>query len=470
MLLAGFAEREYTPAEGVVPGQIEKLYAKGTRTPLMAHVALIESEGRGTALVSLDILFVSVACATRIRESVSKITGYPVEQIMVACTHTHEGCAMDCDVWEYQAAPDAVDHIEKKAAEAAQAAYDSRKEMKIGIGTGFDTRFNFCRDFITKDGYLIMNPGYKNHENFVKPYAAVDHTVNVLRIDDMNDAPKCFIINYANHLDTGSKEKFDADFPGHMRLALQKEFGDDVVVLFLNGCCANVNHFDYLHNSHKLRQNAEGVYPPEVIGKGLAETVSNLCPDIYTSEQDVFINGKSRYFLTARRRASAAQQEWGKALLESLKTAEKGKHEYILADGTKVGMREYLLAELYTSEITNVPPETMDIEIQVLQIGPWTLVGLPGEIYSDIGLKIKGASPFANTVIVEIANGYNGYISPEIVQRSGCYEGRYSNVAYTGPNTEKIIVDGAVGMLNAMFEAENLKVFGQSQVKSKHAN
>jgi len=112
----------------------------------------------------------------------------------------------------------------------------------------------------------------------------------------------------------------------------------------------------------------------------------------------------------------------------------------------------------------------MDIEIQVLQIGPWTVVGLPGEIYSDIGLKIKGASPFANTVIVEIANGYNGYISPEIVQRSGCYEGRYSNVAYTGPNTEKIIVDGAVGMLNAMFEAENLKVFGQSQVKSKHAN
>ena len=67
---AGFAEREYTPAEGVVPGQILENYAVGKNTPLMAHVAVIESEGSGTVLVSLDIIFVSTAFATRMRKRI----------------------------------------------------------------------------------------------------------------------------------------------------------------------------------------------------------------------------------------------------------------------------------------------------------------------------------------------------------------------------------------------------------------
>ena len=102
----------------------------------------------------------------------------------------------------------------------------------------------------------------------------------------------------------------------------------------------------------------------------------------------------------------------------------------------------------------------MDFEISVLQLGPWTIVGLPGEIYSDIGLRIKTSSPFANTIVVEIANGYNGYVSPDIIQRSGCYEGRYSKVAYTGLGTEKVLVDGASNMLSALFYADNVKTFG----------
>ena len=103
----------------------------------------------------------------------------------------------------------------------------------------------------------------------------------------------------------------------------------------------------------------------------------------------------------------------------------------------------------------------MDFEISVLQIGPWTIVGLPGEIYSDIGLKIKANSPFANTIVTEIVNGYNGYVSPDIIQFSRCYEGRYSNVAYTGLGTDRVIIDGATHMLNALFDAENIKEFGE---------
>ena len=81
---AGFAEREYTPLEGPVPGQIEVGYAVGKRTPLMAHVAIIESQNAGTVLVSLDIIFTSTAFITKLRTRISEITGFPMSHILIA--------------------------------------------------------------------------------------------------------------------------------------------------------------------------------------------------------------------------------------------------------------------------------------------------------------------------------------------------------------------------------------------------
>lgn len=448
-MIAGFAEREYTPEKGPVPGQIKIHYAEGKNTPLMAHVAVIESEGSGAAIVTLDIIFVSTPFATKIRNRISEITGYPYEQIMITCSHTHTGCAMDVDCWEFNGDPENLVNVEAAIIAAVEAAYANRAEIKLGIGTALDKRFNFCRDFYVEDGYIVMNPGKKYEGKLLKPYAAVDNTVNVMRFDDMDGNAKCFAVNFANHLDTNpSKAKFDADFPGYMRRALQAEYGEDVVVLFLNGCCANINHYDYWAKTHKQNHCRPDVLPPEEIGKGLAETIKNIYPVIATSENDVNIQGRSRMHLTTRRRASEDQIAWARDLTERK------------AAGEDIDLHSMLLAELYLGDEKNPPANTMDIEISVLQIGPWAIVGLPGEIYSDIGLKIKANSPYANTIVVEIANGYNGYVSPDIIQRSGCYEGRYSKVAYTGIGTEKVLRDGCENMLNALFDADNIKYFG----------
>lgn len=455
-MIAGFAEREYTPEMGPVPGQIKVMYAEGKNTPLMAHAAVIESEGVGAAIVTLDIIFVSTEFATKMRNRISEITGYPYEQIMIACSHTHTGCAMDVDCWEFVGEPDSLINVEAAIIDAVKAAYNNRDEIKLGIGTALDKRFNFCRDFYVEGGYIVMNPAGEYKDKLLKPYAAVDNTVNVMRFDDMNGNIKCFAVNYANHLDTNpSKAKFDADFPGYMRRALQAEYGEDVVVLFLNGCCANINHIDFWAYKHKENHCRPGVLPPEEIGKGLAETIKNIYPAIATSEKDINIQGKSRMHITTRRRASEAQIAWARDL-----TARK-------AAGEEIDLHRMLLAELYLEDEKNPPSNMMDIEISVLQIGPWAIVALPGEIYSDIGLKIKANSPYANTIVVEIANGYNGYVSPDIIQRSGCYEGRYSKVSYAGLGTEKVLRDGCENMLSALFDADNIKYFGTLKSSEK---
>lgn len=446
---AGFAEKEYTPAEGAVPGQIKVLYANGKITPLMAHVAVLESDGCGAVIVSLDILFVSNAFATHLRHRISEITGYPFDQIMVVCTHTHTGCATDCVCWDFNGKPEYLSNVETAVFEALEEARTAMTDVKLGIGCGYDRRFHFCRDFYVDDGRIVMNPAKEDCDgHLVRPYAAIDDSVNVMRFDAVDGTPLCFIVNYANHLDTNpSKAKFDADFPGHMRVALREAYGD-VAVLFLNGCCANINHYDYANQSHKTLHCAEGALPPAVIGAGLAETVKAIDPPIRTAEGNFRIQGVSRMHVIPRRSASEQQIAWAKELMQTE------------SSGSSNSLRLRLLAELYLEDEQNPPSPITDFEISVLQIGPWTIVGLPGEIYSDIGLKIKASSPFANTIVVEIANGYNGYVSPDIIQRSGCYEGRYSKVAYTGLGTEKVLVDGSADLLAALFHADNVKTFG----------
>jgi hypothetical protein len=65
----------------------------------------------------------------------------------------------------------------------------------------------------------------------------------------------------------------------------------------------------------------------------------------------------------------------------------------------------------------------LDAEVQVIALGDdlaW--VGLPGEVFVELGLAIKQASPFKHTVIVELANGSIGYTPTRRAYDEGNYE------------------------------------------------
>ena len=443
---AGFAEREYTPAEGPIPGQIKGHYGKGKLTPLMAHAAVIESEGVKAVLVSLDLIFATVDFATALRERIGKVLKISTDYIFVHTTHTHTGCETDVRCWGCPANPDALIPVADAAVQAVIAANEQLCEVKMGTARTYDTRFAFCRDFFTVDGQIVTNPGLNQTQNLVGPISDIDQSVNVIRFDDMEGYPLCFVVNYALHLDTNAHpDKFDADYAGSMRLALRRKYGRDVVVLFLNGCCGNVNHYDFRNYNHKKTHSFPKTYSSWHIGEGLAETVGNMNPPPYPREGEILIQGRYCTFPVARRYATPERKEWAKKFLEE---AERRK-----AAGEKVNYHDEQCAEIYLAEDAENTPRMFDIGVHVLQLGDIVFVGLPGEIFSEIGLKIKALSPFPHTVVVELADGWQGYIAPDYVLRAGCYETIYSNISYTGLGTADILVDGAVTMLKGMFES-----------------
>jgi hypothetical protein len=86
-----------------------------------------------------------------------------------------------------------------------------------------------------------------------------------------------------------------------------------------------------------------------------------------------------------------------------------------------------------------------EVEVQVIALGndvAW--VGLPGEIFVELGLALKQASPFRYTMIAELANGAIGYIP----NRPAYIQGNYEPVsARCAAGSGELLVETAVKLL-----------------------
>jgi hypothetical protein len=67
--------------------------------------------------------------------------------------------------------------------------------------------------------------------------------------------------------------------------------------------------------------------------------------------------------------------------------------------------------------------ETIPLEVHVFRLSPEVaIVTLPGEVFVELGLAIKRASPFATTLVIELANDAPGYIPTSKAFAEGSYE------------------------------------------------
>ncbi|MEN6544886.1 MAG: hypothetical protein ABFE07_02500, partial [Armatimonadia bacterium] len=75
------------------------------------------------------------------------------------------------------------------------------------------------------------------------------------------------------------------------------------------------------------------------------------------------------------------------------------------------------------------------------------IVGVPGEVLTEIGLQIKQRSPFAHTMVVSLANGCIGYLPTDDAVDEGGYEPGWTPV---GKGTEKMLVQTSVSLLQQL--------------------
>lgn len=432
---AGFAEINFAPRKGYMPGGFSPVMAEGNIGKLLSSAVAIEQDGECVILISMDIVSSHAEYANDIRRRISEQTGVPASNIMVCATHCHTSTLVEYPLYMCPADEKVTSRTADRTVEAAVRAYRERRPARLGAGKTYEARFSFCRDFYTSDGSVMMNnPRGLDSKDLLSPISSPDHSVNVMRIDDESGKPKCFIVNFACHADCHSKKKkYSADFPGYMRRKLKRIYGREVVVLFLNGAAGDVNCIDNKYKTHRWYYGADKI-AAKTIGEELARDIQRIEDSIFVDVDRPVISSISRHYTAKRRVRSEEQRREAEALLERAKTEELTKKQIAFATD-------------YASDFYKSASPTYEMEIHTVQIGPWALVGIPSEVYSETGHKIKAASPYINTIVVELANGNHGYIPPDRIMASDVYEAQPNINGYVDFGMSDMLVEKSAEQL-----------------------
>ncbi len=377
----------------------------------------------------------------RIRARAEKLTGIPGENIIVGAIHSHTACASDVPLYGSPAEKDCAEWVSDKIADAIQVAFHTMVPAKVGYGEEKEDTIAFIRRFYMKDGGVTMNPAF-NDPNILEREGSIDPQVGVLRFDALDSGkPLGLIVNYACHCDCVSGTEFSADYPGELSKELKKNLGQDVVCVFLNGCCGNINHIDF--TATYIYWKEKDYY--KKMGRILAGKVLSAYHRIVLQE-DVKVESVSMPLSLPRRQPSEEELAWSEQIATQKEATLKNQ---VFA----TALKELYENPIYTNEGVQ----------QVIRIGNTAICALPGEIFVEIGKDIKAASPFAHTMTSELTNGNMGYIAsnlahknrlnaPSMEIQTHAYETRLSKYTNCAPESHDILVQNAIDMMKQLLE------------------
>ncbi len=435
MLKIGAGEVNATPILGKeIPGYFSVRNASGVLSDLYAKAVVIDDGKTVAAIAAIDSLGGSFEMVKRVRVLANEKTGIPEENILVHFTHSHTAAPVDLSLYGTKADAECAEFTCRKVSDAISIAFNKREEALVGAARGYEDGISFNRRFYMKDGTVKMNPPFDSPD-IVENEGPKDTAVEVLRIDSAKTgAPIAVITNFSCHLDCVGGTEYCGDYPSEMAKVIKRELGENVVSLFLNGCCGDINHLDFT----KPKNIKPGHW--RKMGRILAYDVLCAREKANVGEIDGF-EASYKYMKIDRREVTPDELAWAKKKLAD-------------TDCTHMDMT-------YANDIIGLCDkvrEPHNIPMQCIKIGDTAIVSVPGEVFTQIGLDIKSISPFEHTMTLELGNGNIGYVASELAHKNRleapnfemtttAYETRISSYVDAVPETAKLFVDTAKSLL-----------------------
>lgn len=435
---AGFAERDITPGIGMEqPGGYGKNFHLSFHDACKVRVALFDDGKKKVVLIGLDTLVVPRKVVLDARAKIEKDLKIPGDCVMIGASHSHSSGPVGMTMpGEYDGASDLVKKLAYEESSCADPGYLTRlageivagvkaavmtkQPAQIGYGFGHEDKVAFNRRLRMKNGQSWSHPGAGNPD--ILEYAGpIDPQVGVIGAWDMNGNLLGCIINYACHATT-NPGGISANWIHYLETTIQGALETRAPVVFMQGACGDVTQVDNLTPN---RRPAPEEWSRFVGGRVGAEAVRVLLSMPKAAEAVLDVRQKT--FSIPRRKPSAQRVQSSLALVEAGKP---------VGDVTNYTFAKEILMLDYLCRVT---PE-VELEVQVIQVGPAAFVSNPAEYFCQFGLDIKKGSPFPFTFPVELANGIVGYVPTEEAfgPNGGGYETRltaYSNLVITAGRT-----------------------------------
>ena len=441
-LKIGVAQVDYTPPVGLpLMGNFrsDDYASRGIHDPLHAKAIVIaDSAGEKIAMMAIDICMVNRENVALMREFIASKSDITPENIFISATHTHSGPAPMCLGSLPKADQPAIKKFLEKAATAVISANQNLAESKLAVGYATEDRIPFNRGLKCKDGKIHMAWEFVEPDSITKVLGPADPELITLSIEQQ-DKLKASIVNFGLHpaILAGDNWFYSADYPGYLSEAMAGIVDDDFITLFFNGCTGDVTHVDY----NDLTQG-RGYQMTQRVGYMLAVDAWKAIKSQTPIEGDRIAISSEKVALK-RAQISEEQRKWCEEVLEKAKE-----------DGSAASQVDGLPDEHYAKtwlQMYEKQNEDDPVEVMAIRIGDLGIVGLPGEIFCELGFEIKKNSPAKHTMAIELTSDAIGYLPNERSFKYDRYETRVGSTKYVKGSGERLAAS-AISQLNKLFE------------------
>ncbi len=448
-LRAGAAKVDITPALGTsLAGHFEDRAAADVDDPLYARALVLESGGRRIALVACDIICLPAGDVAAARERIAARTGIPAAHVCLAATHTHTA-AVPTGLLGTSRAEAYMAGLPDRIATAVGLAAARLEPARLGWGSAAVEGVTFCRRYRMRDGSVRMNPG-RGNPDALEPVSPVDPQLCALYVEGAEShRPLALWATFTLHyVGTDNALAVSADYFGRFARIVEAGLGGGVALL-TNGASGQINNID-IRDPRQPSGNEQGERVARAVAGGalLVAGRADLAAEAPLKAGVQTLQVRRRVMSGEDvRLAEAILAAPGEGVPEGL---PPGPFGWVRGQPLP---RAYL--RTYAREVLElaVMPERLAAEVQVLRVGDGAVVGLPGEIFCELGLAIKAGAPGSArpVAVVGLANGYLGYVPDRAGYEQGGYETWAARSSAVEPGTGEELVEAACALLGRVF-------------------
>lgn len=442
---AGAATANISPHLGCsLAGNMTDHLARDLHDELHVRALVLDNGQARLALATVDSCAVPRSIFDAAKQLIQQHTGIPASHVLLSATHSHS-CPAATHLFQSLPDPQYTAFLTARIADAVRLAVQRLEPAQIGWGIGREPSQLFNRRYHMKPGTELKtplggvdkvrtNPGYAN-PNIVKPAGPIDPDLGILAVHAANGRPVAVLGSYALHYVGGTgADTISADYFPVWGDTLLREAGlplHATVTMMTNACSGNINNVDVTAKPQS--------YPP--FGK-----IQQVSAILAAESLRVWKNVKFESWVDLK--AAIREIELGVRLPS---TAEAAAARKIVGDNPPNSFRK--AEDIYARETVflarDYQPSTKVI-VQALRLGGLGIGTFPGEAFCELGLEVKKKSPTSATMIIELANGYHGYIPTEEAHAEGGYETWRAKSSFLAADAAPKMVAGVVANLQSI--------------------
>ncbi len=442
-LKAGAARVDVTPIRlpVLVNGGMLSRSVENVSTRLYARAIVLDDGQQRLGIVVVDSCMMSRSLLDEAKQLAAQRTSILPDRMLISATHTHTAPAsMGC--LGTNADPTYVPYLREKLAEALAAAEANLELARVGWAVGNAAGFTALRRWIRRPDRIETDPfenptvranmhAGSNLDDVTGESGPEDPDLSIISLQAKDGRPIAALANFSMHYFSG-ETGLSADYFGRFCRGLESHFDPQpkenqpaFVAIMSHGCSGDIWRRDYrvppeLRKEHTIQSYTEG----------LLRIAVKACSTIqYRADAEL---GMAEARMNLKYRTPNQQRlEWARKIVNAMGDREP-------QDRSEVYAREQII--LHERQAT-------EVVVQAIRIGNITIATTPTETYALTGLKLKRQSPLERTMVIELANGGDGYIPPPEQHVLGGYNTWAARSAGLEIEAEPKITEAALSLL-----------------------